>query len=358
MIDKAQKLIEKYEELEHQLGRPEIVSNQEQYSKIHKQYKDIAAAQIAAKQYIALSADHAEWKSILEAGDDADMVAAAKEELASLNPRIEELEKRLQILMVPKSPYDQRNAVLEIRGGTGGDESALFAGDLFRMYRVYCEKVGLRMQVTSASEGTAGGFKEIVVEILGPGAYGTLKFESGVHRVQRVPATETQGRVHTSAATVAVMPEAEEIDVEIRDVDLKIDTFRAGGAGGQHINKTDSAVRITHLPTGLVVACQDERSQHKNRAKAMDQLRAKLLDKVLSEKEQKESAARKSLVGTGDRSAKIRTYNFPQNRLTDHRIDLTLYSLEAIVAGDLQPLIDALQMADAQEKLASMDIGN
>jgi peptide chain release factor 1 len=358
MIDKAQKLIEKYEELEHQLGRPEIVSNQEQYSKIHKAYKDITPAQLAAKEYIALRADHAEWKAILEAGDDADMVAAAKEELASLNPRIEELEKRLQILMVPKSPYDQRNAVIEIRGGTGGDESALFAGDLFRMYRVYCEKVGLRIQVTSASEGTAGGFKEIVLEVQGPGAYGTLKFESGVHRVQRVPATETQGRVHTSAATVAVMPEAEEVDIEIREVDLKIDTFRAGGAGGQHINKTDSAVRITHLPTGLVVACQDERSQHKNRAKAMDQLRAKLLDKVLSEKEQKESATRKSLVGTGDRSAKIRTYNFPQNRLTDHRIDLTLYSLESIVAGDLQPLVDALQMADAQEKLASMDIGS
>ena len=357
MIEKAQKLIEKYEELESELARPEIVANQDQYSKIHKAYKNMAEARDAALRYIAMRGDFAEWKAVLESGDDAEMTAAAKVELAQLAPAIEALEKKLQILMVPKSPYDNRNAIIEIRGGTGGDESALFAGDLFRMYRGYCERAGLRVQITSASEGSVGGFKEIVMEVLGENAYGTLKFESGVHRVQRVPETENQGRVHTSAATVAIMPEAEEVDVEIRDVDLKIDTYRSGGAGGQHINKTDSAVRMTHLPTGIVVTCQDERSQHKNRAKAMDQLRAKLLDLAISTKQQKESAARKSLVGSGDRSAKIRTYNFPQNRVTDHRIELTLYRLESFITGDIQEMVDALQMADAQEKLATMDMG-
>lgn len=357
MIDKARKVIEKFEELEHQLARPEIVANQDQYSKLHKAYKDLTEAKITAERFIALSGDFAEWKSVLESGDDAEMSAAAKLELASLGPQIEALEKRLQILMVPKSPYDARNAILEIRGGTGGDESALFAGDLFRMYRGYCERAGFRVQVTSASEGTVGGFKEIVMEIIGPGAYGTLKYESGVHRVQRVPETEAQGRVHTSAATVAVMPEADEVDLEIREVDLKIDTYRSGGSGGQHINKTDSAVRITHMPTGVVVACQDERSQHKNRAKAMEQLRSKLLDAAIAKQEQSEASARKALVGTGDRSAKIRTYNFPQNRITDHRIELTLYRLEQVIAGDIQELIEALQMADAQEKLAAMEVG-
>jgi len=357
MLDKARKLIEKYEELEYQLGRPEIASNQEQFSKLHKSFKNMSEAHAAAVRYVSLRGDFAEWKSILEAGEDADMVAAAKVELAGLGPEIEALEKRLQILMVPKSPYDSRNAILEIRGGTGGDESALFAGDLFRMYRGYCERTGLKLQVTSASEGSVGGYKEIVCEITGDGAYGILKFESGVHRVQRVPETENQGRVHTSAATVAVMPEADEVDVQIRDVDLKIDTFRSGGAGGQHINKTDSAVRMTHLPTGIVVSCQDERSQHKNRSKAMDQLRSKLLDLAISQKQQSEASQRKALVGTGDRSGKIRTYNFPQNRVTDHRIDLTLYRLESVIAGDLQELIDALQMADAQEKLAAMEVG-
>lgn len=357
MIDKAQKVIEKFEELEHQLARPEIVANQDQYSKLHKAYKDLTEAKLASERYISLCSDFAEWKSVLESGDDAEMTAAAKLELASLGPQIEELEKRLQILMVPKSPYDSRNAILEIRGGTGGDESALFAGDLFRMYRGYCERAGFKVHVTSASEGTVGGFKEIVMEVIGPGAYGTLKFESGVHRVQRVPETEAQGRVHTSAATVAVMPEADEVDLEIREVDLKIDTYRSGGSGGQHINKTDSAVRITHMPTGVVVACQDERSQHKNKAKAMDQLRSKLLDAAIAKKEQGEASARKALVGTGDRSAKIRTYNFPQNRITDHRIELTLYRLEQVIAGDVQELIDALQMADAHEKLAAMEVG-
>ena len=351
MISKAQKLIEKYEELEHQLGRPEVAANQEQFSKLHKAYKNMAEARDAALRYIALRSDKDEWKKVLETGDDAEMTAFAKVELAQIEPQLADMERKLQILMVPKSPYDQRDAILEIRAGTGGDESALFAGDLFRMYRAYCERAGFRIEVTDASEGTAGGYKEIVMEVHGEAAYGTLKFESGVHRVQRVPATESQGRVHTSAATVAIMPEAEDVDVEIREVDLKIDTYRSGGSGGQHINKTDSAVRITHMPTGVVVACQDERSQHKNRAKAMHQLRAKLLDRAIAEKEQKEAAARKSQVGTGDRSAKIRTYNFPQNRLTDHRIGLTLHQLDLVMEGRIDAIVDALTSHYQAEKL-------
>ena len=255
------------------------------------------------------------------------------------------LEGELRILFIPKDPNDERNAVLEIRAGTGGDEASIFAGDLFRMYKYYVESRGWRLTVASESEGTAGGFKEIMCEVEGRGVYGVLKYESGVHRVQRVPATETQGRVHTSAATVVVMPMADEMDaIDIKDEELRIDTYRAGGAGGQHINKTDSAVRITHLPSGLVVACQDERSQHKNRAKAMNLLKSRLLDAQIAERESKEAAARKSQVGTGDRSAKIRTYNFPQGRVTDHRVNLTLYKLDAVMKGDVQELIDALVM--------------
>lgn len=356
MLNKARKLIEKSEEIESELGRPEIVSDQERFSKLHKSYKGLEKAKVAALHYISTCADLEEWKSALNSGDP-ELQSAAKAEVTILQKSIEEQERELQLLLVPRDPYDQRDVILEIRAGTGGDESALFAGDLFRMYRGYCERRGWRIEVLDTSEGTAGGFKEIKLRIAGDSVYGVLKFESGVHRVQRVPDTEAQGRVHTSAATVAVLPEAEEVDIEIREVDLKIDTFRAGGAGGQHINKTDSAVRITHLPTGVVVACQDERSQHKNRAKAMHELRARLLDAAIAEKERKESANRKAQVGTGDRSAKIRTYNFPQNRISDHRIELTLYKLEAFIQGDLQEMLDALQLADAQEKLASMDLG-
>ena len=248
-------------------------------------------------------------------------------------------------------PHDTGNVILEIRAGTGGDESCLFAGDLLRMYRAYCEKKGWSFQISSASEGPSGGFKEVKVDVEGEGAYGLLKFESGVHRVQRVPETESQGRVHTSAATVAVLPEADEVEVELRDEDLRIDTFRSSGAGGQHINKTDSAVRLTHIPTGIVVSSQDQRSQIRNREKAFKEMRARLLDKAMSEAQAGEAAARRAQVGTGDRSAKIRTYNFPQSRVTDHRINLTLYKLDAVMNGDLQELLDALRMADAREKL-------
>lgn len=354
MKEKAQKLIEKYEEIESELGRPEIVADQAAYTRLHKTFKGIEKAVIKAREFLKLESDLEEWKSAL-GESDAELVACAKEEISEIEKKLPGVIDELQILMVPKEPWDFRNATIEIRGGTGGDESALFAGDLFRMYRGYCDKVGWKLTIQEASEGTVGGFKEIRAFIEGESVYGTLKFESGVHRVQRVPETETQGRVHTSAATVAILPEAEEVDVEIREADIKMDTYRSSGAGGQYINKTDSAVRLTHIPTGVVVSCQEERSQLKNRNKAMQMLRARLLDAAISKKEQEEAASRKALVGTGDRSAKIRTYNYPQNRVTDHRIGLTLYSLETVMTGNIQEIIDALQIANAQEKLGKFN---
>jgi len=350
MQDNARKVIEKFEELEAELGRPDVVSDQALYSKLHKQYKGIEKATAKSREYLQLCDDLKEWKSALGSGD-AELIACAKEEIPPIEKKIEAISAELQILMVPKEPWDFRNATLEIRGGTGGDESALFAGDLFRMYRGYCDRMGWKMTIEDVAEGSVGGYKEIRAFIEGDCVYGTLKFESGVHRVQRVPDTETQGRVHTSAATVAILPEAEEVDVVIRTEDIHMDTYRSSGAGGQYINKTDSAVRLTHIPTGVVVSCQQERSQLKNRNKAMEMLRSKILDSAIAKKEQAESSSRKALVGTGDRSAKIRTYNYPQNRLTDHRINLTIYSLEKIMTGDIQEIIDGLQMANAQEKL-------
>jgi peptide chain release factor 1 len=355
MKDKALKVIQKYEEIESELGRPEVVSDIAKFTRLHRHYKGLAEAVSVGKKYISLVDEQRDWKEILEEGSDAEMTAAARVELTKIARELVVLTDQLQILMVPKDPFDQRNVILEIRAGTGGDESSLFAGDLFRMYKNYAESVGWKVELIGATEGTVGGFKEVKLAISGDNVYGVLKHESGVHRVQRVPATESQGRVHTSAATVAVLPEAEEVDVEINEADLKIDTYRASGAGGQHINKTDSAIRITHIPTGVVVACQEERSQHKNRDKAMSELRARLLDAALSERQSKEAADRKSQVGTGDRSAKIRTYNFPQGRLTDHRIGLTLYKLDAVMGGDLQEIIDTLALADAQEKLRVLE---
>ena len=354
MKDKARKLIEKYEELESELGNPDVLADQARYNKIHKQYKGIEKAVLKAKEYLQTMDNLEECKAAL--GDsDPEMVAMAKEEISDIEKKLPALTDELQILMVPKDPWDFRNATLEIRGGTGGDESALFAGDLFRMYQGYCSRMGWKMTVQDASEGTVGGYKEIRVFIEGDGVYGTLKFESGVHRVQRVPETEAQGRVHTSAATVAILPEAEEVDVEIREADIHMDTYRSSGAGGQYINKTDSAVRLTHIPTGVVVSCQTERSQLQNRLHAMEMLRSKILDAVIAKKEKEEAASRKALVGTGDRSAKIRTYNYPQNRVTDHRIGLTLYNLDKIVTGELDEIINGLQMANAQEKLGKFN---
>lgn len=353
MKEKVQKAIERREELESELSRPEVATDPQKFARLNKAYKDLEETVAFGNQYLRALDDIQEYKAMLNEGGDDELVALAKEELPALEKSIPEMEEKLQILLVPKDPIDDRNAILEIRAGTGGDESSLFAGELLRMYRTYCEKQGWQCQVLDASEGSVGGFKEVKLEINGAGVYGVLKFESGVHRVQRVPETEAQGRVHTSAATVVLLPEAEDVDVEVRDVDLRIDTYRASGAGGQHVNKTDSAVRITHLPTGLVVTSQDERSQIKNRDKAMKELRSRLLDAALAAKQSKEAADRKSQVGTGDRSAKIRTYNFPQNRITDHRINLTLYKLDGFMTGDLQEMINALALADAQERLAA-----
>jgi peptide chain release factor 1 len=283
------------------------------------------------------------------------MTELAREEINDLEPKLEELESQLRILLLPRDPNDDKSVIVEIRAGTGGDEAALFAGDLSRMYGLFAENNGWKTELLTSSETGIGGFREVVFRVDAHGAYSQLKFESGVHRVQRVPVTESSGRIHTSTATVAVLPEAEDLDVEIRQEDLKIDTYRASGAGGQHVNMTDSAVRITHLPSGLVVTCQDERSQIKNRAKAMNFLRAKLYDLELREQQAKTAAERKGQVGSGDRSERIRTYNFPQNRVTDHRIGLTLYRLESMMEGDLQEMISALVMADQAEKMKAAE---
>ena len=352
----AQKVIERSEEMESQLQRPDILSDMKRMTEISRTHKGLAETVVKSKEYLSLLADIAEWEKAAADGSDPELQQLAGDELKKLRERAPQVENDLKFLFIPKDPNDQRSAILEIRAGTGGDEASIFAGDLYRMYKYYIDSRGWKATLLSESEGTVGGFKEVFLEVLGDGVYGTLKYESGVHRVQRVPETEAQGRVHTSAASVVVMPLADEMDeIVVKDEDIRVDTFRAGGAGGQHINKTDSAVRITHLPTGLVVACQDERSQHKNRAKAMNVLKSRLLDKQISEREAAESAARKSQVGTGDRSAKIRTYNFPQGRCTDHRVNLTLYKLDAVMKGDIQELIDALGMEANAEKLRELE---
>jgi len=333
------------------------------------------SGQLARERFVQLSKEYAELSPVAEvagalakarkeAGDleemiadksaDKEMRALAEDELAALRERIPGLEHDLQIMLLPKDAADERGVVIEVRAGTGGEEASLFAGDLFRMYSRYAETKRWKVNVLSASESDLGGYKEIVAEIEGKGVYARLKYEAGTHRVQRVPETEASGRIHTSAATVAVLPEAEEVDIEVNEKDLKVDVYRSSGAGGQHVNTTDSAVRITHLPTGIVVACQDERSQHKNRATAMKILRAKLYEAERERLINERAAARKGQVGSGDRSERIRTYNFPQGRITDHRINLTLYKLEAVMAGDLDELIDALTTADQAERLAAL----
>jgi peptide chain release factor 1 len=356
--EQARKAIERFEEIEHRLQSPEALGDMAKVTELSRRHKGMQELVERSREYLELMADLENWRKASQDGSDAEIQGMAREEVSRIEAVLPELEHSLRFLFIPKEPADERGAVLEIRAGTGGDEASLFAGDLQRMYQYYCESRGWRVQPVSSSEGTAGGYKEIVSEVTGDNVYGLLKYESGVHRVQRVPDTETQGRVHTSAATVVVMPIADEMDdIQIKDDDLKIDTFRAGGAGGQHINKTDSAVRITHLPSGIVVACQDERSQHKNRAKAMNLLRSKLLDARLAEADAKEAAARKAQVGTGDRSGKIRTYNFSQGRVTDHRIGLTLYKLDAVMKGDLKELLDALVLEAGAEKLRALERG-
>lgn len=344
---KLENLVERHEEVGHLISTPEIINDQKRFMELSKEYAQIEPIVICFKNYRNAQDDMAYAERMLN-DSDAEIQALAKEELAHAKATIEQLTQELQVLMLPKDPNDNANIYLEIRAGAGGDEASIFAGDLFRMYARFAETQGWQVEIISEHEGEHGGYKEIIAKIIGEGVYSRLKFESGAHRVQRVPATESQGRIHTSTCTVAIMPEVTEIEqIDINPSDLRIDTYRASGAGGQHINKTDSAIRITHLPTGVVVECQDERSQHKNRAKAMSLLQAKLLSAEREKQEAEQASTRRKLVGTGDRSERIRTYNYPQGRVTDHRINLTLYKLEEIVQGDIgcviQPLIQEHQ---------------
>ena len=355
IISKLESLQERHQEIAGLLADPDVIADQNQFRKYSMEYATLEPVVAAFNQYSTVIEDMSAAKDML-ADDDASVQEMAQQELTDLQGQQESLELELQKLLLPKDPLDNSNVFIEIRAGTGGDEAAIFAGDLFRMYSRYAEQKRWTIEVISTNEGEHGGYKEIVARIVGQGAYSLLKFESGAHRVQRVPETESQGRVHTSAATVAILTEADEIeDVEINSADLRIDTFRASGAGGQHVNKTDSAIRLTHLPTGVVVECQDERSQHKNKARAMSLLKARLLDAEKSKQFEEQAATRKSLVGSGDRSERIRTYNFPQGRVTDHRINLTLYKLDELMQGSLSQVIDPLINEHQAEQLASLN---
>ncbi len=352
--NKLDGLVLRLEEINALLVEPGVADDQDRFRQLSIEYAEITPV---VQQYQAYRRAQDELTAARAMLDDPDSAirAMAQEEIARIQSRIEQLEQQLQKLLLPKDPHDAGNIFLEVRAGTGGDEAALFAGDLFRMYNYYAEKRGWSVEVLHASAGEHGGYKEIIARIAGGGAYSRLKFESGGHRVQRVPTTEAQGRIHTSACTVAVMPEAKEIDaIELNPADLKVDTFRASGAGGQHVNKTDSAIRVTHLPTGIVVECQDERSQHKNRARALSLLSARLLEMELRKKQEQEAATRRSLIGSGDRSERIRTYNFPQGRVTDHRINLSIYKLDQVLSGDLDALIDPLLTEDQANQLAAL----
>src|SRR6056297_540021 len=355
LLEKLEGIKIRFEEVAELITDPEVIADVKRYVKLNKEYKNLEPIIETGNEY-KLVLENIETSKEMLSGEDEEMKEMAKMELEELEAKKDELEEKIKVLLVPKDPEDEKNVVLEIRAGTGGDEASIFAGDLFRMYNKYCENKGWKFQMTSNTEGTAGGFKEVIANISGNGVYGIMKYESGVHRVQRVPQTETQGRVHTSAATVAVLPEAEEFDVELKDEEIRKDTFMSSGPGGQSVNTTYSAIRLTHIPTGIVVTCQDEKSQLKNLNKAKTELRSRLYNMELEKHNQEIASQRKTMVSTGDRSAKIRTYNFPQGRVTDHRINLTLYNLDSIMDGEIQEIIDKLRMEENAQRLKETGI--
>ncbi len=348
----------RFDEVGQQIVDPDIIADMDRYVKLNREYKDLSEIVEVYKVYKNVVDNIASSKEILDGEEDPEMREMAKMELDELIPRKDELDEEIKVLLIPKDPEDDKNVIIELRAGTGGDEACIFVEDIFRMYSMYFKNRGWKMEVVNSNEGSTSGYRELSFEVSGEGVYGTLKFESGVHRVQRVPDTESQGRVHTSAITVAVMPEAEAVDIDLNMADVKKDTYRASGAGGQHVNKTESAVRLTHIPTNTVVECQDGRSQHKNYEKALQVLRTRMYQAELERKDAERAAHRKSLVSTGDRSAKIRTYNYPQGRITDHRINKTMYNLSAFINGDIQEMIDSLKMAENAEKMKEGEISH
>ncbi|MDD4712721.1 MAG: peptide chain release factor 1 [Bacteroidales bacterium] len=356
LLEKLEGLHNRFMEVSTLITDPVVLADMKRYVKLNKEYHDLEKISEAQKEYRGLLQNIDDAKELLENENDPDIRSMAKEELDESQSKIPALEEKIKLLLVPADPEDAKNAIVEIRGGTGGDEAAIFAGDLFKMYAKYCESKGWKVEVTSISEGTSGGYKEIIFTVSGDSVYGTMKYESGVHRVQRVPATETQGRVHTSAATVAVLPEAEEFDVEIKESDIRVDTFCSSGAGGQSVNTTYSAIRLVHIPSGISVQCQDEKSWHKNKEKAMIELRSRIYNVEHQKYLDEIGAKRKTMVSTGDRSAKIRTYNYPQGRITDHRINFTIYNLSAFMGGDIQAVLDQLIIAENAERLKESEL--
>jgi peptide chain release factor 1 len=354
MLDKLKIVRQRFDEVSDLIIQPDIISDQKRYIQINKEYKDLSNVMKIADEYELLLKNIEEAKEIIADGSDAEMTEMAKMELEEATSRLPKLEEDIKFMLIPKDPEDAKNVIVEIRAGTGGDEASIFAGDLYRMYTKYSSEKGWKTEVEDISEGTSGGFKEIIFSITGTDVYGDMKFESGVHRVQRVPQTETQGRVHTSAATVMVLPEAEEFDVELLPSDIRVDFFCSSGPGGQSVNTTYSAVRLTHIPSGLVAQCQDQKSQHKNKEKAMKVLRSRLYEQELEKKLAADSLKRNSLVASGDRSAKIRTYNYPQGRVTEHRIGLTLYDLSNVINGDIHRIVEGLKLAENTEKLKEL----